>query len=107
MCVGAIRRGRRSLFGPTLELADLRVDCERRNVRGAGRMIELTSAEFDLLELLLRCERAQPSGVGRGARGARVSSAAAVGIRALLGEAARGGSLAGEDGDLCRRIGKR
>jgi DNA-binding response OmpR family regulator len=37
-----------------LELADLRLDCDRREVVRAGQVVDLTQREFDLLELLLR-----------------------------------------------------
>lgn len=49
-----MRRGRRSLLGSRLELADLRLDCERREVVRADEVVDLTQREFDLLELLLR-----------------------------------------------------
>jgi two-component system response regulator MprA len=49
-----MRRSRRSLVGSRLELADLRLDCDRREVVRAGQVIDLTQREFDLLELLLR-----------------------------------------------------
>lgn len=49
-----MRRNRRTLFGPRLELADLRLDCDHRTVVRAGRLIDLTRREFDLLEFLMR-----------------------------------------------------
>ena len=49
-----LRRTRPSLTGSRLELADLRLDCERHEVARGGIDIELTPREFDLLELLLR-----------------------------------------------------
>jgi DNA-binding response OmpR family regulator len=49
-----MRRNRRSLLGPRLGLADLRLDCDHHRVERAGHVIDLTRREFDLLELLLR-----------------------------------------------------
>lgn len=37
-----------------LELADLRIDCGSRSVHRAGREIDMSKTEFDLLELLVR-----------------------------------------------------
>ncbi len=51
-----VRRGRVST-PPRLGVADLQVDLTTRRVARAGRAIELTAKEFDLLEYLLRCER--------------------------------------------------
>lgn len=51
-----VRRGRVST-PPHLGVADLRVDLTTRRVARAGRPIELTAKEFDLLEYLLRRER--------------------------------------------------
>lgn len=40
--------------GEVLELDDLRIDCAARTVERAGRDVDLTKTEFDLLELLVR-----------------------------------------------------
>jgi two-component system, OmpR family, copper resistance phosphate regulon response regulator CusR len=48
------RRRALSLTPSTLRLADLEVDLGSRQVRRAGRPIDLTAKEFALLELLLR-----------------------------------------------------
>jgi DNA-binding response OmpR family regulator len=48
------RRNQRSLFGPRLEVGDLRLDCDHHKVVRGGQVIDLTRREFDLLELLMR-----------------------------------------------------
>ena len=42
-------------FGKTLVSGDLKLDCEGRRVFIAGKEINLTAKEFDVLEFLLRC----------------------------------------------------
>ncbi len=49
-----LRRSRHSLQGARLELADLVLDHDRREVTRGGHPVELTSREFDLLEFMLR-----------------------------------------------------
>jgi len=48
-----LRRGHLSDDGGPLEVADLALDPERRQAWRAGRELELTKTEFDLLELLM------------------------------------------------------
>jgi two-component system copper resistance phosphate regulon response regulator CusR len=48
------RRRALALTPTTLRVADLEVDLGSRQVRRAGRPIDLTAKEFGLLELLLR-----------------------------------------------------
>jgi len=52
----AVLRGRRAR-GEVLRFADLKLDPGTREVRRAGRRIELTPTEFALLELFLRNPR--------------------------------------------------
>ena len=49
-----LRRGRLREAGDRLEAADLVLDARTREVTRAGRLVELTPREFDLLEFLLR-----------------------------------------------------
>jgi two-component system response regulator MprA len=49
-----LRRGQGLRAGSRLRLADVELDCQRRAVTRAGRRIELTQREFDLLEFFLR-----------------------------------------------------
>ena len=48
-----LRRGRTQLV-PQLQLADLEMDVMARRVRRAGKDVEFTTREFELLEYLLR-----------------------------------------------------
>jgi two-component system response regulator CpxR len=47
---GAFRSGRREI----VEVGDIRMDIESREVEHLGQKVELTSIEFDILELLMR-----------------------------------------------------
>ena len=49
-----LRRGRASVEGTTLRVADLELDLLRRRVSRGGLRIDLTAKEFGLLELLMR-----------------------------------------------------
>ncbi|HLA89247.1 MAG TPA: response regulator transcription factor [Gemmatimonadaceae bacterium] len=52
--VQALARRPRALASPLLKVADLEVDLDAREVRRAGRTIELTPKEFLVLEYLMR-----------------------------------------------------
>lgn len=50
----ALRRAQLVVAGDRLEVADLVLDARSREVTRAGRPVELTAREFDLLEFLMR-----------------------------------------------------
>jgi two-component system, OmpR family, response regulator len=52
--VEALSRRPRQLSSPRLEVSDLEVDQDARQVRRAGRLIELTPKEYAVLEYLMR-----------------------------------------------------
>jgi DNA-binding response OmpR family regulator len=52
--IKALRRRSRMGEGPTLTLADLRINLLTRSVERAGKALELTPKEFDLLAYLVR-----------------------------------------------------
>lgn len=56
--VEALARRRPTIAPETVRVADLEVDLRRREVRRAGRRIELTAKEFALLDVLLQHEGA-------------------------------------------------
>ncbi|MGH7664770.1 MAG: response regulator [Gemmatimonadaceae bacterium] len=52
--VEALARRPRAMAAPTLRVADLELDQHTREVRRAGRQVELTPKEFTVLEYLMR-----------------------------------------------------
>ena len=48
----ALHRRGQSMVLPVIELGDLRIDADRREVRRGGAVVELTAREFDVLHLL-------------------------------------------------------